>query len=175
MKKVIIAAIFAIGLMSSGQVRHEDGRHVVLPNSRLLGCRSSGCSQLWQSNSAEVNAIYPRQVIVDFFGSDHCPLGVEALYEKSVSVDELKTSIDEQYGKWALADNATLPVKLWRVEPERFAISLAVTKDRKMPPDEAKANAIAQAFDPRERSNVAEGGMKTVIYMAFTDTKCSGQ
>ncbi len=177
MKRVIAAIILMIGLTSCGRVKHENGRHVVLPNPKLLGCRSSGCSQLWQDNPAEANAIYPREVIVDLLGNNPCSFGVVALYEKSVSMDDLKASIDERYGKWARADNATLPVKLWRVEPRKFAIQLAVTEDRTegMAPDQALAQALGQALGYGERSNVAEEGMKQVIYLAFAGTKCGGQ
>jgi hypothetical protein len=55
--------------------------------------------------------------------------GVIATYDKSVSIDDIKMSIDERYGKWALVSNGTEPVKLWRVEPEKFAIQLAVHED----------------------------------------------
>lgn len=175
MKAVIAIAILMIGLTSYGQLKPENGRHVVLPNPKLIGCRSSSCSQLREDNPAKTDAIYPRQMTVDFFDTDHCPLGVTALYEKSVSMDDLKAAIDERYGKWALASNDTAPAKLWRVEPEKFAIQLAVTEAQKMTRDEVRGEALAEAFDPRERSNVAEGGMKQVIYLAFAGTECGGQ
>lgn len=71
---------------------------------------------------------HPRQVIVDLYGDNPCPLGLQAIYEKSVSFDDLKASIDEPYGKWALSSNATSAVKLWRVEPERFRYSIEPNK-----------------------------------------------
>jgi hypothetical protein len=40
--------------------------------------------------SRQCNTIYPRQVIVDIFGDDPCPLGLVAIYEKSVSLNDLK-------------------------------------------------------------------------------------
>lgn len=177
MKAVIAIGILMIGLTSYGQLKPESGKHVVLPNPKLLGCRSSSCSQLWEDNRARTDVIYPRQITVDFFDTDHCPLGVTALYGKSVSMDDLKAALDERYGKWALSSNATSPVKLWRVEPEKFAIQLAVTQDRaqEITPDQALGEEFARAFDHRERSNVAEGGMKAVIYIAFAGTKCGAQ
>jgi len=136
-----------------------------------LGCRSSACAQLWESDASATNAIYPRQVLVDIFGDDPCPLGLQAIYEKSVSMNDLKASIDAQYGKWALPSNATSPVKLWRVEPEKFAIQLSETKDRtqEATSEDKHADAISRAIDPRKRCDVAVGGM------AFTNTKCSTQ
>ena len=173
MKKVIVALILTISFVSYGRVAPENDRHIVLPNPKLLGCRASACSQLWPED-ASPNAVYPRQVIVDIFGDAPCTLGLAALYEKSVSMEDLKAEIDKQYGQWALPDNATLPVKLWRVEPEKFAIQLAVTGVQRMKAtrEERSAAAMAQAIDPRKRSNVTEGGMAQVIYIAFTNKAC---
>lgn len=44
-------------------------------------------------------------------------------------MNDVKAAIDERYGKWANASNSTAPVKLWRVEPEKLAIQLAVNDD----------------------------------------------
>src|SRR5882672_1927321 len=163
MKKILVLMVSAIvttGVISRGRAKYENGSRIVLPKSKLLGCRSSGCFQLWQDNPAQANAIYPRQVTIDIFGNDKCPRGILALYEKSVSTDEIKAALDQSYGKWALADFATSPVKLWRVEPEKFAIQLAITDDRtkEVKRDEAFAFALSQVFEGSERSNVAEGG-----------------
>jgi len=70
-----------------------------------------------------------------------------------------------------LPGNVTAPVKLWRVDPEKFAIQLSVTKDRtkQATREERNAEAIRQIFDRRQRSNVSEGGMDQVIYIAFTN------
>jgi hypothetical protein len=180
MKKILvlmIAAMVTTGVTSCGRAKHENASRIVLPNPKLLGCRSSACLQLWQGNPPQANAIYPRQVTIDIFGNDRCPRGILALYEKSVSTDEIKAALDQRYGKWALADFATSPVKLWRVEPEKFAIQLAVTDDRtkEAKRNEAFAFALSQVFEGSERSNVAEGGMKQVIYLAFSGEKCGSQ
>jgi hypothetical protein len=60
-----------------------------------------------------------------------------------------------------------------RVEPEKFAIQLAVTDERTggVTPDQARAQALGYG----ERSNMAEKGMKQVIYLAFAGTKCGSQ
>lgn len=174
--KRIIAFFSAVCLLCGARVAPEKDRHIVLPNPKLLGCRASACSQLWP-NEASTDAIYPRQMVVDIFGDNPCPLGMEAIYEKSVSMDDLKVAIDREYGQWGQPGNANLPVKLWRVDPEQFAIQLAVTEDRtkKASREERSATAIARAVDPRKRSNVAEGGMAQVIYIAFTNKACSSQ
>jgi hypothetical protein len=180
MKSILVTVLVVMATMgakSSGQIDHENGIDLVLPNSQLLLCKSSTCSQLWEDKPAKVDAIYPRQLIVDIFGDGKCPRGIMALYEKSVSIDQLKASIDSRYGKWALADNATSRVKLWRVESEKFAIQLAVTgsRDVSLTKDQARADAIGRGFGYGDRSDVTEAGMKQVIYIAFTGTKCGGQ
>jgi hypothetical protein len=152
----------------------ENGGHIVLPNGQLMSYKSSSCSQLY--SDAGPNDIYPRQVIVDFFGSngsESCLRGVEAVFEKSVSIDDLKAAIDQRYGKWAFADSP----KLWRVEPQKFVIQLGVTEDQTKGAkrDPKRAQAFSQLFGHGERSNVAEAGMPQVIFIAFVGLKCSSE
>jgi hypothetical protein len=152
----------------------ENGGHIVLPNEKLMSCKSASCSQLWSEGGP--NDIYPRQVMVDFFGgtgSESCVRGLEAIYEKSVSTDDLKAAIDQRYGKWKYAG---MPA-LWRVEPQKFAIQLGVTEDRTKgaTPAEKRAQAISQLYGYGERSNVAEAGMPEVIYIAFVGSKCNSE
>ncbi len=127
--------------------KEEKGSRVVLPNSKLLRCTSADCFQLWSESPAQAKAVFPKQLIIDM--NQNCPYGMTALYDKSISVDDVKAAINEHYEKWALAQFANLLVKLWRVEPEKFAIQLSVAdkKDEKM--------------------NIAEAGTKKVIYIAF--------
>jgi len=125
MTRFIAAALLIAGFTSYAQIKHEPGKHVVLPNPKLLRCVSSHCAQLWRDKVPDANDIYPKQVVVDLFDNSPCPLGVMARYDKSVSMDDLKAAIDEHYGQWALANNDTAPVKLWRVKTEKFAIQLA--------------------------------------------------
>jgi len=173
----ILVVMATIGATSSGQSDHKNEIDLVLPNPQLLRCKSSACSQLWEDKPAKVDAIYPRQLIVDIFGDGKCPRGILALYEKSVSIDQLKASIDSRYGKWALAENASSPVKLWRVESEKFAIQLAETKGRSksLTKDQARVDAIGRGLGYGDRSDVTEAGMKQVIYIAFSGTKCGVQ
>jgi hypothetical protein len=87
MNRFIAIAISVISLAFCGQVGHEYGKHVILPNSKLIGCGFPGCSQLWLDNPADANAI--RQVSIDV--RDSCPMGIVARYDKSVSVQRLKS------------------------------------------------------------------------------------
>src|SRR5262249_55221348 len=114
MKTVLTAMLFVFGLPIF-QVANEDKATIILPNPRLLTCRAADCSQLWSEKSAHANAVFPKQLIID---SDHgCPYGVTALYEKSVSIDDLAASITEKYGKWTVPAFEKGPLRLWRVEP----------------------------------------------------------
>jgi len=175
MIKSIAAIIWGMGLVSCGPatVKQENAGDVVLPNAKLLGCRSSGCSQLWQDKLPRANDKYPKEMIIDLSSGAPCPLGVEALYDKSTSIEDLKASIDERYGKWAKDDNRTSPVKLWRVEQEKFAIQLAVVDKglERM----TLGQALAQPLGQQEKGSVAEEGMKRVIYLSFPGTKCDSQ
>lgn len=53
-------------------------------------------------------------------------IGLIALYDQPTSISDVKAVIDERYGKWAFASNDKTPGRgLWRVEPEKFVISLS--------------------------------------------------
>jgi hypothetical protein len=123
--KRFIAMIFTIGLTLGGApAKHPTGPNVVLPNSKLIGCKASDCSQLWQDIPTDAPAIYPHNINIDI--ENGAVLGIVAHYDKSVSVGDIKASIDDHYGKSTyVIDNETSPVKVWRVEPERIAIGLA--------------------------------------------------
>ena len=130
MKRMALATLFVLTLISSGQNSERAERQIVLPNPKLLRCQSYDCAQLWQATAHGPTGIYPKQVVVDLFSNTPCPLGVMAHYDKSISLDELKSAIDARYGEWAFANNKTAAVKLWRVEPENFAIQLSETDKR---------------------------------------------
>ena len=146
--KRVIAAVFLMLCLANYQIaREENASRLVLPNPKLLRCRSSDCFQLWSEESNEANAVFPKQLIIDMKQS--CLYGMTAVYDKSIPVEEVKAAIDESYGKWALADSASSAVKLWRVTPERFAVQLSV------------------ADKNDEKRNIADAGTKQAIYIAF--------
>lgn len=147
--KRVIGLIFVLGLtlgLAAGRYA-TDGSHVVLPNPKLLRCKTSDCFPLWLGESAQGNGVFPKQVIVDV--NKDCIYGLTASYDKSVPIDEIKSAIDGRYGKWATPESVDTPLKLWRVEPEKFAIHLST------------------AGREDERKNLAEAGTKQVIYIAF--------
>jgi hypothetical protein len=135
--------IVLLNVPNSQMAEEKKSERVVLPNPHLLRCKSSDCFQLWPANTAQQNAIFPKQFSVDM--NQDCLYGMTATYDKTVSLEAVKESIDAEFGKWALKS----PLKLWRVEPEKFAIQLSVT-DKK-----------------EEKAHIAEEGTKQVIYIAF--------
>ena len=148
MKRLVATVTLILGLAHCQLAKEENSSsRLVLPNPKLLRCRSSDCFQLWSEKSVEANAVFPKQVIIDM--NQSCLYGMTALYDKSISVDDVRAAIDERYEKWAYTDFANSPVKLWRVEPEKFAIQLCVG-DKKT-----------------EKMNMADAGTKQAIYIAF--------
>jgi len=129
MKKVGVMAVlmFAVGLTSCSRPKLENSRHVVLPSSKLIGCRSSGCSQVWFDDAADSHAIYPQNISIDI--DDKGVLGLVARYDKTTVLDDIRASIENRYGKWAFPKDHTGPARVWRVEPERVAIQLAEDDD----------------------------------------------
>src|SRR5215469_4433585 len=82
-----VAALFLILSLSHLEVaKGQDRTRLVLPNPKLLRCSSSDCAQLW-SETAGQRAIFPKQLIFD--ADEGCIYGVTALYDKSVSVDQV--------------------------------------------------------------------------------------
>jgi len=146
MKKLLAALLLAFGLPIC-QLAKEDRGAIILPNPKLLTCRSSDCYQLWSEKSTNTNAVSPRQLIID--ADKGCPYGMTAVYEKSVSIDDLSAAIDEHYGKWAVPGFEKPQHRLWRVEPEKLAIQLSVL-DRN-----------------DEKKHFGEAGESHLIYIAF--------
>jgi hypothetical protein len=143
---LILVLVLILALSHLKTVRGENLGRLVLPNPKLLRCRSSNCRQLF-SEGTEQKAISPKQMILDI---DHgCIYGMTVMFEKSVPFDQLKTEIDDLYKQWSVNDPSNSTLHLWRVEPQKFAIQLAVTSKED------------------EKRNVAEAGTRQVIYIAF--------
>ncbi|MGB2590645.1 MAG: hypothetical protein WA530_01740 [Candidatus Acidiferrum sp.] len=173
MKYLIGVMMFVIVWTSYGGGNSQVAKQIVLPESDLIGCSSSSCSQLWQSMPSSSNAIYPRKLIIEMSSDGGCPRGIVALYDKSVASDEIKAALDQRYGKWAQAGNATLPVKLWRVEPKKLAIQLA-SLDEEME-GMTLGQALARPLGQEEKRDGKDEKIKQVIYLAFVGAKCGSK
>jgi hypothetical protein len=95
-------------------------RTIVLPNPQLIHCRSAECSGLWQHGSPTSEVIYPAQVLTDLVDGE--VVGLTAVYNKSVSTDELRGAIDKRYRKCFNLEGKALLA--WRIESEQFVISM---------------------------------------------------
>ena len=143
MTRFIVALLATIGLAYCAAVTPSGRAAVVLPNPKLLGCQSATCSQLWLDADASPGAKYPKQLRIDFSdgstittpnGSlfefpNGASYGLTAVYDKSVRIDDVQASINAIYSQWAYGDSGSLPVKLWRITPEKFVIQLATTDE----------------------------------------------
>jgi hypothetical protein len=101
---------------------------------------------LWPEKP-EANAVFAKQLIVDM--NQDCLYGMTALYDKSVSAEEIRLAIDEHFARSSSSTSLGPQHYLWRVEPEKFAIQLSV------------------ASKEDERRHTADVGSKRVIYLAF--------
>jgi hypothetical protein len=100
-------------------------RGVVLPSPRLIHCRSAECSQLWKKDSGDT-ASYPAQVLTDVVNGE--VVGVTAVYDKSVSIEELRSAIETLYPNPEHAIHGPRGSS-WRLEAEQLVIQLYGRKD----------------------------------------------
>jgi hypothetical protein len=121
--RVIVAVGCSLLSLCAGAQVGDSSRKIVLPNPQLIHCHSAVCSQLWKQDSGDGGAVYPAQVLTDLVNGE--VVGLTAVYEKSVSVEELRSAIDTLYPKTAIHG---LP-GLWRVEAEQLVIQLSDRKD----------------------------------------------
>ena len=118
----MLAVCFVASLCTVAQEKANTIK-VVLPSPQLIHCHSVACSQLWKQDSGN-GAGYPSQVLTDFVNGEI--VGLTAVYDKSVSTEELRSAIDTLY------PNANIGKKrgqLWRVEAEQIVIQLFERND----------------------------------------------
>jgi len=147
MKTVLAAVTLMLGLAYGQTTIEKTGSPIVLPNPKLLRCKSSDCNHVWIEQSVETNAVFPKQVTIDMNKS--CLYGMTSLYDGSIPVDDIRTAIDERYGKWAVPESVNSPLKIRRVEPEKFAIQLSIASKKD------------------EKRKIADAGTTQAIYIAF--------
>ncbi len=117
--RAIAACCFLASLCAAAQEKATT-RKIVLPSPQLIHCRSAACSQLWKQDSGDSPAVYPAQIFTDLVKGEI--VGLTAVYDKSVSPDEIRAAINNIYGKWSLLRDG--PVRVWRIESEELAVSM---------------------------------------------------
>ncbi len=121
---IAVVGCLLISLCADAQVGGGT-RKIVLPNPRLIHCRSVDCSQLWKQDSGDGGGIYPAQILTDVVDGEI--VGLTAVYDKSVSTPELQAAFDALYSKAKTVQGNKGSV--WRVEPEQLAIQLSGRDD----------------------------------------------
>jgi hypothetical protein len=124
--RLIAVVGWLLASLCGGAQAGSSTRKVVLPNPQLIHCRSAECSQLWKQDSGDGGAVYPAQVRTDFVNGE--VVGLTAVYDKSVSMQELRAAIDTLYGKWKVALGGK-SLFVWRVEPEQLVAQLSDRDD----------------------------------------------
>ena len=124
---VIAMALLSVSLYASAQA--SSGTHtIVLPNPQLIHCHAAACSQLWKDDSVAKGTVYPAQVLTDVVNGEL--VGLTAVYDKSVSLTDIRDAIDAKYGRWKRADLcSTDKICIWRVDSEQLVINLSSPKD----------------------------------------------
>jgi hypothetical protein len=115
---IAVAGFFLASLCSGAQVG-DSTRKIVLPSPQLIHCRAAECSQLWKQDSTDGGIVYPAQVLTDLVNGE--VVGLTAVYDKSVSIEELRAAVDARYSKWTVSG---LDLH-WRVDPEQLVISIS--------------------------------------------------
>jgi hypothetical protein len=123
---VFLASLMLVSCTTGG---HKTAASVVLPDPSLLRCGAGAHSRLWKDSAIAKDAIFPKQLTVDL--ENECIPALTAVYDKGVPTSEIRSAIDANYGKWAFSATSAAPSNLWlwRIEPEKFAISLTVDDD----------------------------------------------
>jgi hypothetical protein len=117
----VFASLCLLGSTFATAQARTSTRKIVLPNPQLIHCRTAGCSQLWKQDSDDGGAVYPAQVLTDFVNGE--VVGLTAVYDKSVSAEELRAAIHNLYGERppTLQSEA---MSTWRIEAEQLVISM---------------------------------------------------
>ena len=115
---IAVPGFFLASLCSGAQVG-DSTRKIVLPSPQLIHCRAAECSQLWKQDSQDGGIVYPAQVLTDFVNGE--VVGLTAVYDKSVSREEIRAAVDARYSQWAVSG---LDLH-WRVDPEQLVISIS--------------------------------------------------
>ena len=121
--RVMVATGFLLAALCAAAQAGNTTRNVVLPSPQLIHCRAAECSQLWKKDSTDGGVVYPAQVLTDFVNGEI--VGLTAVYDKSVTTEEIRAAINALYSKWTMSGL----INTWRVEPEQLMISVYDGKD----------------------------------------------
>jgi hypothetical protein len=126
-RRIAVASFLFASLYVDAQVGNKASK-IVLPNPQLIHCRSTDCSRLWSQDSGDDGSVYPAQVLTDLVNGE--VVGLTAVYDKSISFQELRDAIDMLYADRKVVQGPKLLV--WRAEREQLAVSLVEQDDGTM-------------------------------------------
>ena len=106
---------------------------ILLPNPKIVGHRikSFNVSQLiLEESNIQQNKqiIYPVQLVIDI-ENDGKITAIKAVYTNLKLFKKIEDKINKIYKKWLLKEFMNTNMRLWRVESDRFAISLTKEKN----------------------------------------------
>ena len=120
---LIVAVVFLSASLCATAQAGSNTRKIVLPNPQLIRCQEAGCSQLWTQDSDDGDPVYPAQVLTDLVLVKGEVVGLTAVYDKSVSTEEIRAAVNRLYGKRPPSFHSD-SMSTWRMEKEQFAISI---------------------------------------------------
>lgn len=189
---LVLLVVFASGMqvachqLSQHELSHQEPprgagqSRVVLPNAELLHCRFGECAQMWSAADAKPGAITPWRVTIERLGNDPCPNGIVALYDKSVSLEELANVVTERYGAPLLKGDRGGGT--WKDAGKNLVVDLYPLADEPSPeaqpvPDAMKGDPVTYFFTTDAFHNIVDRSvprkeLKELIFLAMFDTSC---
>ena len=153
---------------------------VVLPNAELLHCRFGECAQMWSPADAKPGTITPWRVTIERLGSDPCPNGIVALYDKNASLEELASAVTERYGSPLLKGD--MGGGTWKDASKNLVIDVYPLADESSPeaqpvPDAMKGDPVTYFFTSDAFHNIVDRSvprkeLKELIFLAMFNTSC---
>jgi|SRR5579863_8096647 len=106
------------------------GENPVVPNTNVLGESILAPLVVFQEGVVIERRVYPEEIaIVMKSGRVN---EIRAQYPADVSFESLQTEMDKKYGQWRLKMAEKVPLRVWRVLPQKFVVQLALNDDRKV-------------------------------------------
>jgi hypothetical protein len=90
---------------------------------------TSDCFQLLQDEPPRPGDIYPEYINVAFLDR-WCPFGLDARYNKAVSLEDLRDALEKRYGKGTAKNWTDAPLVIWELESTHLFIQLDVADKR---------------------------------------------
>jgi hypothetical protein len=135
---------------------------------------------MWSTVGAKPGAITPWRVTMERLGNDPCPNGIVALYDKSVSLEELVNAVTERYGSAFLKGD--MPGEIWKDAGKNLVIDLFPLADESSPEAHPASDAMkgdpftyfftTDAFHDSVGRSVPRKELKQLIFLSTIGTSC---